>query len=133
MKLKTQSKYIDDLEITITQLPPIRAFKLLPKLGRVIGPAISEAMKNGKSGDSLLTLGPALALVSESELEPLMKELFSTARAKVPNPDRLVALNSDEAINEVFAGNLLMMVKALIFSVEVNYGSFFGGVASSDA
>ncbi len=129
--LKKDKRVIDGIEFNVTQHPPLRALPLFAKLAKTVGPAFFMA----------LDAGSALLKKDIRELGPILEELFSNlAPEDVPLFARellvftsathggvLRALVDDATINTVFAGRLPTMLKAMAFSAEVNFATFFVG------
>jgi hypothetical protein len=114
-----------DRKLTVTQLPSMRAVKLLARLGRVAGPGLALLASGDASrlGDAVRML---FAELSEAEVEHLIAELlFEGARVEVGG--QMVPVKV--AFASEFAGEMLAIVEALKVALEANYGSFFGGLA----
>jgi len=132
--LRTETRDIEGIEITTTQLPPLRALALMPRLGKVIAPMLAL---DGVSMDSdVRELVPALVqmldTLSGDEATALTRALLASTTALLDG--KMVQLNRDETLTMVFAGRLKAMVLAVAFAVGVNYGEFFAkGPAASPA
>ena len=124
--IATQEKTIDGLRFAVTQLPAMKAFRTLNRIGRALGPALAKGLGalKGKLGDaSVEALGGAatelFARLSDDELEALTRELltFCTVDGKPLMPQ----------FDLVMQGRMGTLLKLLRFAFEVNYGDFFAG------
>ena len=122
---KTLSLGGQERKITITQLPALRAVKLLTRLGRVAGPGLAM-LASGDSGKLSEALQTIFGALSDAEVEHLIAELlFEGARIEVAG--QMVPVKT--AFATEFAGEMLAIVEAVKLALEVNYGSFFAGLA----
>lgn len=123
--VKTDTRTIDGSVYVVTQLPAMRAFKTLNRLGRTIGPAVAKLMGAGSTDFMELDaafLGSAVEALferlSDDDLQAITEALlYNTTVDKAP-------LNFDLE----FAGRMDTLLKVLKFAFEVNYGSFFDGL-----
>lgn len=135
MALKRETREINGLEVTSTQLPVLRQYKLMARLGRLLAPALGriEGLDKLSVTDDVSKLMPALSelfmKLDETELMSLARDLLAGTQVKVE--DQLYSLADDKTINNVFAGNLKAMLGSMKFSVEVNFGDFFGDALAS--
>lgn len=127
MGLKEDSRDIDGITIRTIQLPPLRAFPLMAKLGKILSPALGQLGDVSMDSD-IKELAPALgelfSQLDERDAQSLIMEIFASSAAQLP--EKLVPLNTVEMINTVFAGRFLTMLKAMKFVLEVNFADFFG-------
>lgn len=130
MALKTDSKTIDGYKVTTQQLPPRRAFKLAAKLVKYLAPAFKYA-GNVKLEDDVEALLPALTAMlmdlDENDLDVVLRESFANTTVVVPDESggRMMSLETGEKIDAAFEGQLYTMVRALVFSLGVNFHDFF--------
>lgn len=134
MALKTETRDIDGLTVTSTQLPAMRSFALMARLGKVIAPALG--MVEGVSLTSGIgALAPALAQLfaqlDGAEAESLAREVLASTSVVVDG--RRLELSRTEMINLAFEGRIKTMLATLKFALEVNYGDFFAGGLSGAA
>jgi hypothetical protein len=133
---KSQSKTFHspegDLEITITQLPAMRAFKFLARLGKGFGKPLAELLgkwKGSLEATDFAQLGPAVASLaeslSESEMESLTRALFETATIK--QSGKLIPLM--DVFDLVFQGRVEDIFKVWAFALSVNYGTFYNALS----
>jgi len=134
MSLRTESRQIDGLTVTSTQLPAMRSFRLMARLGKVISPALGHVDGISLSSD-LSTLGPALAALFASidgdEAESLAREVLASTTVDVDG--KRLELGRTEMVNLAFEGRIKAMLETLKFALEVNYGSFFDRPAGAAA
>jgi hypothetical protein len=127
--LKTERRVIGDLEITVTQLPPLRALALQCRLMKVLGPALSalEGSLESLIERDVSALGPVISAVFSRldgrEAQDLAREILCSAAATMDN--RIVTLDRAEAIDGVFAGRMKAFYGAIKFALEVNFADFF--------
>ncbi len=130
--LRTERKKIEGLEVSTTQLPALRAFALLARLGKVIGPALSKMSGMNMESDIGPVLGELFANLDPAESSDLVLEVLISTQVIIDN--RREELNNQEAVDRVFGGNLKAMLLTMGFALKVNYSDFFGalGDGSSD-
>lgn len=120
----TQSKEIDDLKVSVTQLPAGRGWRLFMKLNKTLLPAITKLVGSVKDwehldidGDSLTeAVGLLLAEMEPEKSEALIKEILE-----------LTTVDGHEVVQTfdlTFQGKYLTLIKVVAFSLEVNYKSF---------
>ena len=134
---ETKSMTIDGYEVRCTQHPARRATRLLAKIGRVVGPAITNAQAAGVSMESnIAALGPALsalfAELDDQAADTLLCEILSNSSITMPNDSgQMVSfdLSKPEMIDLAFSGKLGTMMSCAKFALEVNFGSFFAAAA----
>ncbi len=120
--LKTQSKTISGLEITVTQFPAIPAFALAHKLVSLLGSVWGKV----PDGSGIAGIGAAICASRDpDEMIALLKEVLACSTATCDG--KQIPLNSAEGINAAFAGNMPAMLGAAQFAIEVNFSDFFGG------
>lgn len=124
----TEEKVIGDRTYSITKLPAMKAHALSAKLIRMIGPPLAALLgsSNGASlgGMDVSVLGPAASMLfaqlTEVEFEKLTKELLATCM-----------LNGQPLLGGAFdltmQGRVDEIYTLMLFSIEVNFGNFFGG------
>ena len=130
MGLKTETRIIDGMEITVQQLPARKGFALMGQLMGIAAPAFQKAeglsMNDGVAA-LLPALGAAFEKLTPKKLDDVMAQLFATATVvcDTDNGKRQYELNRPEHIDEAFAGKLKAMFSALKFAAEVNFADFF--------
>jgi hypothetical protein len=121
----TQTKTIDGIKFEVTQLPAMRALKVLHRLGKVVSPALSKAITGlgggaGAQELDLSQLGPALesffASCEVSDMEYFVHELLHPASAD--------GVPLERTLDVKLQGKVWTLLKALVFAVEVNFGNF---------
>lgn len=119
MAIETQSKLIDGVEYSVTQLPARRALKLKAKLIKSFGSVFASFISNGKDPDNL---AKAIQLFSQSidenQFESIIVELLSTARKRGHEL-------TPSTIDTEFAGDIAGIYKVSAYVIEVNYANFF--------
>jgi hypothetical protein len=121
--ISTKEKVIDGHTILVTQYAGRRAFEYKARLFKLMGSSIARLF-TGTQQFNQEAFAPAVdALIENIEPKALVDfllELFCSTR-----------IDGKEITGEVFdmefAGNMTLMYKILWFTLEVNYGSFFGG------
>ena len=114
------------LQVKTTQLPALRAFRLLSRLGKLLGPSLGKLRGVGlKSDASALT--PAIAALADSldpdQIEALAVQILEGTL--VVDGKQARTLNTAAAIDDVFGGRLMTMFKVMAFAIEVNFRDFF--------
>lgn len=130
--LKTERETIDGIDFTTTQLPAMKAFKLLARLTKVAGPvmaALSSLEDSMEIAELAPVLANALSALEADELSDLAVEVLKGTSAIVSdmNGSRKLDLMVQENIDLVFSGRLLTMMKVLIHAIKVNYHDFLEG------
>lgn len=137
--LRTETRTFDDLEVTSQQLPAMRALKLLPRLARLLAPALAS-LGTGKIdlqadvSSIANVLSQALEPLDDNQVEALSRDLLADTTVVLTDETgkrRNQTLGSVAAINSVFSGRLPAMLKAMALSVEVNFSDFFPASAPS--
>jgi hypothetical protein len=119
--IDTKEKSIDNHVIMVTQYPGRRAFTYKARLVKLLGPSIARIFSNGQSDIEVMTeaLDTLVARIEPDALTLFILELLCGTR-----------IDGKEITGEVFdnefSGNMLLMYKILIYTLEVNYGGFFG-------
>lgn len=133
--LRQDTRVIDGVTYKLTQMQAMRALKLLPRLGSILGPVFSKfkeidvkALKTqglnadinpAIVGDAIIALTEKL---TENELEAMVKDLlYSLIRDDVPCDP-----GPTSPFQLLMAGQTLTIFKLLRFALELNYGDFFG-------
>jgi hypothetical protein len=126
--LKTEIRTIDGLELRCTQFQSMHGFGLVPRVSVLSAFTIKRAAEKGVSGNEPLSallpivFDVAIGLTAE-EIQQLARDLLPDTEAKIDGD--WIRLNSDKAINLAFEGALPTLFRAILFSVEVNFLSFF--------
>lgn len=135
MSLKTSTRSIDGMDVSVTQLPARKGLKLAGKLGRVIAPVLSH-IGNVKLDSDLTALAPALtALFSnldDRDYDVLLLEILCMTAVVTQGVRH--ELTSLEKIDFVFGGDMPKLVRVCAYALEVNFGDFIaGGLSASSA
>jgi len=123
--IETKEKKIDDRAVMVTQFPGRRALFFKTRLLKLVGPSVTQLF-TGKGLDASLdfsTMSKALDKLSENLKEDeYVKFVLDLLQCTRLDGQEI----TDMVFDSEFAGNLLLMYKILWFTLEVNYGSFFG-------
>lgn len=138
MGRKMETRQCGRAMITVTQFDALRALPLGAKLMRVFGPALVELSTIQGTDDVRALAGLFAELFPKlegSESQALVRELLACATAQFDN--KVVTLENDSLINAVFESDLMALIQACAFSVEVNFSGFFdkvrGGLSTPQA
>lgn len=123
--LNAKDATIDGIKFTVGQLPYFRAQRLMPRIGKALGPALAQGFKalqgNGGTGD-LEDLATAIGLLFEhltpDEFEGIQRELFSAVMVD--------GQPLEKAADIVLAGKPMTGLKVVAAALEVNFGNFSG-------
>lgn len=127
--LLTEKKVIDGLEVTVVQLPTMRAWSLFVNLGATLGPALGPLLQ----GESVAkmdvdvffgALGSVFANLKNGGDQLLRECLVGTSVIKDGSVHQL---DSEHAINAVLPGKLKTLIKIAWFSLQVNFKDFTDG------
>lgn len=123
MGLRTETRTIDGLDVTTTQLPAMRASVLFAKLGRIVGPALAQLGTTNLGG----LVGLVFQNLSPADVPALTQEILASTTVLLDS--KAVPLGQPGMIDLVFSeqGRLPALLKVLRFSLEVNYSDFFDG------
>lgn len=141
MALDTRNDTIDDRPVSCTPLPARRAARLLARLMRHIGPALSQLrgvdLANVKDAD-LADFGPAIAQlfnsISADEFDSLSAEILVGCTITMTDGEgkpKLYDLSKPAAVDAAFTGELKLMFRVMAFSLGTNFGNFFDGLGRS--
>jgi len=127
MGLKTEERSIRGLRVITTQLTPTRSFLLLPKIGAVLGPALSKLQSGDMALDDDISvlapvLGEAFMRLSEVNAKDLMCSIL--AGTSVNTGEELLPLFDGKNIDAAFAGNFKALLETMWFALQVNYSDF---------
>jgi hypothetical protein len=135
--VQTQTRQVDDLEITCTPLDAIEASVLLnTKLLKVFVPvfaSMSEVDADASVGALVPAIAMGMAQLSETEVEAITLKLLGNcvAEGEIAGKRQRMDLNSKLKINTVFTDRLGAMYKCMQFALEVNYRGFLGALGLS--
>jgi hypothetical protein len=120
--IETKEKTIDGVTVMVTQFPGRLSLTNKARLIKLIGPSIARIFSSdgGFSFDMLTDAIDALITrLDPSEFTRFVLDLLKCTRLD----GREI---TDTEFDTAFAGNMPFMYKVLGFTLEVNYGSFFG-------
>lgn len=127
--LKTEDQEIDGVRCTVVEFPAMYNFKLLAKLAKTLGPslaALGQLNPNTDLSDAGPALRDALAGLDPDEAQRLLVELLKSTSV-ISTEGKRVELSSQSAIDNMFSGRLLTMLKVAMFAVRVNFADFIDG------
>lgn len=134
MGLETKDKQIGRYTYEVTQLGFKEGRAFLARVFKILGPVVSELVKGGAKVSDVLNKDGRGAAGAIFEISQQLSEADLTYACGVMGKKSCVVLEdgkkpqlSDEFMELHFAGHYDEMFKWLLFAVEVNYGSFFGG------
>ena len=118
MPLETQQQVINGRTYSVTQLPAMRALRLLARLGKVVGPALASGMEANVSAAA----GLLFERLDEAEMEYLVKQLLQGVVVAEDGKQRDMLVGFDVA----YGGAMLVEVfEVLRFALEVQFGPTF--------
>lgn len=125
LQLKTESREIAGMQVTVTQFDAETAYTLLPELLKIAGPAFSALSSGGATYAAVIT-----ALFQNMEpgrLPALARQILATT-AVVVDGRSIPPGQSKEAFNLVFSGTRApTLIPVVKFALEVNFAGFFDG------
>jgi len=133
-----KEKTIDGLTFTVQQLPAMRSLKLMHKLGKTIGPAMLKALSGAPAGKEIkvgninvadMADGVSLLFdrLSAEDTESIVRELFETTMV-TENGQTFQLM---PVFDNVLAGKMATLFKAVKFALEVNYQDFLPALLAS--
>lgn len=133
-----KEKTIDGLTFTVQQLPAMRSLKLMHRLGKTIGPALLKSLSGAPSGATVkvgninvadMADGVALLFdrLSADDAESIVRELFETTMV-TENGQTFQLM---PVFDNVLAGKMSTLFKAVRFALEVNYQDFLPALLAS--
>lgn len=132
MSVRTESREIDGLKVIVTQLPAMRAFAVFARMGKILGPALSELSGVGMGdlqnlgGKDIGVIGPFLSKLTAGLADDLDLALEVLKSVEVVMDGKKFALLDEAAVNRAFSGRFMAMLATLKFALEVNFADFLG-------
>lgn len=132
MGLRQESRDIDGMQVTCVQFSVMRGLGMLPRISRTIGPVLERIAVSAPTDAMNMVVLSAFTHIDGAEAQSVVRDIL--AGCTVTRDGRMNGLSSDEAINAAFAGNLAGLAKAVLFALEVNFGTFLDvpGASESD-
>jgi len=130
------SKTIGQDTYTFTQFGTTQSWKVLVKLGKILGPAVGDFLSKWEKGSKILDqdvakiAGPLIAQLMD-RIDPdtsadLIKEILNSVMVG--------GKRIDDALFEVhFRQKIPLMFKVLAAALEVQYGNFYDALSELDA
>jgi len=114
---------LGEVVVHVQQLPAMKAFRLLSRLGRDLGPALALFAK----GDAGIEQGVRLLFeaVTPEELEAVTRELLQGAQLELQTADGRKLVDLLTVFDSEFRGEMGAILQVLVHAVTVNYGNFF--------
>jgi len=123
--IETKEKAIDEHNVMVTQFPGRRALMFKTRLIKLLGPSIAQLFTE-KGVDAEVDFS-AISKALDKLAENLNENEYVKFVLDLLQCTRFDGKEIGENVFDTeFAGNLLLMYKVLWFTLEVNYGSFFG-------
>lgn len=121
--IKSEEKIIDGVNYTVTQFPARRGIKIQTKLAKLLGPTFA-ALNTGKGsildqdvGNLSGAVNALVGRLDEDYVVNFVLELLMCTRREGKEI-------TEGLFDTVYAGNYKELYKAILFVLEVNYGSF---------
>ncbi len=127
----TETKTIGAFRYKVTQLDAHRGRRAFMRLTKLIGPAMVQLQSSGKLDDKIeKAITQLVDRLGEDDVDYFC-DLFASMTSVSGGDLKANAEPQLDAIFSVhFAGRYLEMLQWLIFSMKVNFASFFGGWAA---
>lgn len=136
--LEPQTKTIDGFTFTCSQLPGMRSLKVFTRITKMLGKGAGKALGAAQAGgkDSAAAGAAVLELlgnVDENDVEYVARQLLEVCVVSCPEGSGVPSGNAANNFDALFQGRLDLLLKTLFFAIQVNYGSFLKGLATSAA
>lgn len=120
---KAKHKEIDGVKVSVNPMPAVQGLQAQIKLIKMLGPAL-KSLKNIGDIEQDLPIGEIVGhLVDSLDQVDTMNFIRKLLAYAFINNDNI---DSDDAFNQYFTQNYLLLYKIVVFVLEVNYGNFFG-------
>lgn len=132
MDLRTETKVIGGLTVSVQQFAARRAWKLTARLIRTLGPAIVPLVEGGDFGraDAGQLMQAMWTLSDEAADELLCAILAGTTVSGVKEYPGNHDLVDPVKIDLAFGGDLASCMEAALFALEVNFANFIARLLS---
>lgn len=107
---------------TVRQMDGVTAGKIMLRMGKSLGPALSSAMNKFKAGDKLGAFAELLSAVDSEQFDIIQSV---TMRGLIAITGDEVDTNAEKKLGEIFTGHVAELFELLIFALKINYTSFF--------
>ncbi len=119
---------IDDILYTSTKFSARRGLEILPRVGALLGAALTPIMSAGESGDFDLRVFEEVAdRAMRDGLGPLAIDLLSSMDCNALKGQKDNCGNVAQEFDEHFAGEYVHLIKVLLFSLYHNFRGFSRG------
>lgn len=142
---ETREEQVGGFTVRVTPHGARAGARLLAKVGRAIGPALSKVVsgtqiskvRTGQEisvddvelGDLDGAIEALFAQLTDDAVDALIVEILKCSSIVMPDDsgsDRLFDLSKTTEIDRAFTGRLPLMFAVMRFALEVNFGPFFG-------
>jgi hypothetical protein len=126
--IETKSKEIGKHTYSVTPLTAKKAYKLLTKILKIVGPGVGTIV-DGRSADGLVgqLIGQITERLDETAVEQIVDMLIAQTTVRMDGRDVPV-----EKIFDVhFVGKMSELMRVLAFALEVQYGDFFADLGGA--
>jgi len=131
--MKTDEREIDGILVKTVQLPAMRAFKLLARLAKAVGPALGVLTKFDPNTQLEAVAGEfagAFASLDADEAERLVPEILIKTTVFIPDErGGSEKLLTKDRIDDIFTGRLMTLFRVVGFALQVNFQDFYAGSA----
>lgn len=137
--LEPQTRTIDGFTVTLTPMPAWQSLEVLQQLSKMIGPALSKlgGAAAAAQGDEVAqasalegvagALTGALSALKPAEVRELGQQLLKNCLVELDDtPGKQVPIL--KVFDTAFQGRILVALKIMAFSIEVNFGDFFAAL-----
>lgn len=130
MAIQTREKMINGRKVLVTQYPGLTALINKTKILTLVGPGLSQSGIKELSGGTdkldvfISIVGGIVSKLAPEQFSSFVLELLRCTRISCDGGN--LREITKEVFDTEFSGNLLLMYKTLFFTLEVNYGDFFG-------
>jgi hypothetical protein len=123
----SHEKTIDEVTITIRQLPAMKSMKFFREVVGCFGPSLMSIAGDSTEEDAISGAIEQLMMnLTDDKLQKMVDTLFLDALVELDGkPRNLVGHNG--VFDLVFQGKVFTIFKFLWFALEVNYEDFFEG------
>jgi hypothetical protein len=109
-------------KLRIAPIPAMRSLALMSRIAKVASKPFLQQLATGEFNTVTFIILVSSQLDPET-IQDLARESLRSATLEVDG--KLVELDSDEAINQVFTGQMFALLEATKHAIEVHYGDFF--------
>lgn len=126
MQFKTESKRLGSHIYTVTQLNAVTGRRALLRLSKILGPAFTEGLRGGQAA----SYSAIASNLTENDLDYFCDLLSAQTSVRGGEYAEAAEPQLDKVFAEHFADNYFELLEWLSFALEVNFSSFFRGLAT---